>query len=160
MDSYLSGEQSGLNKKIVAVTLLVLMSFAVALTPSDYVFGQNQNLGVSILQVSPAGSNISNGTSTLTGTVGYALNLQGTIYTSNGAYQVIFANQVVASGTSNGYYVNANFSVPEVPSGTYALRLRDGTVNVNSTEDNFQVTTALLHKRGTFTSTGRKQCSV
>ena len=117
------------------------MSFAVALTPSDHVFGQNTNLGVSILQVSPAGSNISNGTSTLTGPVGYALNLQGTIYTSNGAYQVIFANQVVASGTSNGYYVNANFSVPEVPSGTYALRLRDGAVNVNSTEDDFQVTT-------------------
>jgi hypothetical protein len=130
-----------LNKKIVAVTLLVLMSFAVALAPSDHVFGQNQNLGVSILQVSPAGSNITNGTSTLTGTVGYALNLQGTIYTSNGTYQVIFANQVVASGTSYGYYVNANFSVPEVPSGTYALRLRDGTVNVNSTEDDFQVTT-------------------
>ena len=141
MDSYLSGEQSGLNKKIVAVPLLVLMSFAVALTPSDHVFGQNQNLGVTIYQVSPAGSNVSNGTSTLTGPVGYALNLQGTIYTSNGAYQVIFANQVVASGTSNGYYVNANFSVPEIPSGTYALRLRDVPVNVNSTEDDFQVTT-------------------
>ncbi len=116
------------------------MSFAVALTPSDHVFGQNTNLGVSILQVSPAGSYISNGTSTLTGPVGYALNLQGTIYTSNGAYQVIFANQVVASGTSEGYYVNANFSVPEVPSGTYALRLRDVPANVNSTEDDFQVT--------------------
>ena len=116
------------------------MSFVVALTPSDHVFGQNTNLGVSILQVSPAGSNISNGTSTLTGPVGYALNLQGTIYTSNGAYQVIFANQVVASGTSAGYYVNANFSVPEVPRGTYALRLRDVPANVNSTEDDFQVT--------------------
>jgi hypothetical protein len=141
VDSYLSGEQSGLNKKIVAVTLLVLMSFAVALTPSDHVFGQNQNLGVTIYQISPAGLNVSNGTSTLTGPVGYALNLQGTIYTSNGTYQVIFANQVVASGASEGYYVNANFSVPEVPSGTYALRLRDVPANVNSTEDDFQVTT-------------------
>jgi hypothetical protein len=141
VDSYLSGEQSGLNKKIVAVTLLVLMSFAVALAPSDHVFGQNTNLGVSILQVVPASQTSSNGTSTLTGPVGYALNLQGTIYTSNGAYQVIFANQVVASGTSNGYYVNVNFSVPQVPGGTYALRLRDIPANVNSTEDDFQVTT-------------------
>jgi len=116
------------------------MSFAVAFTPSDHVFGQNQNLGVTIYQVVPAGSYISNGTSILTGPVGYALNLQGTIYTSNGTYQVIFANQVVASGTSEGYYVNANFSVPEVPSGTYALRLRDVPTNVNSTEDDFQVT--------------------
>jgi hypothetical protein len=116
------------------------MSFAVAFTPSDHVFGQNQNLGVTIYQVVPAGSYITNGTSILTGPVGYALNLQGTIYTSNGTYQVIFANQVVASGTSEGYYVNANFSVPEVPSGTYALRLRDVPANVNSTEDDFQVT--------------------
>ena len=116
------------------------MSFAIAFTPSDHVFGQNTNLGVTIYQVVPAGSYISNGTSILTGPVGYALNLQGTIYTSNGAYQVIFANQVVASGTSEGYYVNANFSVPEVPSGTYALRLRDVPANVNSTEDDFQVT--------------------
>ena len=141
MESYLSGEQSGLNKKIVAVTLLVLMSFAVALTPSKLVFGQNQNLGVSILQVSPAGSNASNGTSTLTGTVGYALNLQGTIYSANNTFQIIFANQVVATGTSDGYYVNANFTVPEVTRGTYALRLRDVTANVNSTEADFQVTT-------------------
>jgi hypothetical protein len=116
------------------------MSFAIAFTPSDHVFGQNTNLGVTIYQVVPAGSYISNGTSILTGPVGYALNLQGTIYTSNGTYQVIFANQVVASGTSEGYYVNANFSVPEVPSGTYALRLRDVPTNVNSTEDDFQVT--------------------
>lgn len=116
------------------------MSFAIAFTPSTHVFGQNSNLGVTIYQVVPAGSYISNGTSTLTGPVGYALNLQGTIYTSNGTYQVIFANQVVASGTSEGYYVNANFSVPEVPSGTYALRLRDVPTNVNSTEDDFQVT--------------------
>jgi hypothetical protein len=118
------------------------MSFAVAFTPSDHVFGQNSNLGVTIYQVVPAGSYITNGTSILTGPVGYALNLQGTIYTSNGTYQVIFANQVVASGTSEGYYVNANFSVPEVPSGTYALRLRDVPTNVNSTEDDFQVTIA------------------
>jgi len=116
------------------------MSFAIAFTPSDHVFGQNTNLGVTIYQVVPAGSYISNGTSILTGPVGYALNLQGTIYTSNGTYQVIFANQVVASGTSEGYYVNANFSVPKVPSGTYALRLRDVPANVNSTEDDFQVT--------------------
>ena len=53
MDGYLSGEQSGLNKKIGAVTLLVLMSLAVALTPIAIVFGQNQSLGVEILQVAP-----------------------------------------------------------------------------------------------------------
>ena len=43
MDGYLSGEQSGLNKKIGAVTLLVLMSLAVALTPIAIVFGQSES---------------------------------------------------------------------------------------------------------------------
>ena len=57
MDDYQSGEQSGLNKKIGAFTILVLMSLAVALTPVALVFGQNQNLGVSILQVIPANFN-------------------------------------------------------------------------------------------------------
>jgi len=111
--------------------------------PSQIVFGQNVNLGVTIYLVSPAGQLSSNGTSTLTGPVGMALNLQGTIYTANSTYQIIFANQIVASGNTspNGYYVNANFTVPEVPGGTYALRLKDVTINTNSTEDDFQVTT-------------------
>ena len=111
------------------------------MTPPQLVYGQGQNLGVTILQVSPAGQISTNGSSVSSGPVGYALNLQGTIYTSNGSYQLIFNNQVIASGTSEGYYINKNFSVPEVPGGTYALRLRDLTVNVNSTENNFQVTT-------------------
>ncbi len=119
------------------------MSFAVAMMPSQMVVGQNVNLGVTIYQVSPAGQLSSNGTSTLTGPVGMALNLQGTIYTANSTYQIIFANQIVASGNTSpdGYYVNANFSVPEVPTGTYALRLKDVAINTNSTEDDFQVTT-------------------
>jgi hypothetical protein len=133
MDAYLSGEQSGLNKKIGAVTLLVLMSLAVALTPIIIVFGQNQNLGVEILQVTPAGSLIYSGESQLNGTAGQAFNVQGTIYTTDGSYQLIFGQSVVATGISKGYYVNANFSVPALPSGNYSLILRDLKINVNST---------------------------
>jgi hypothetical protein len=144
----LIGEQSGLNKKIVAVTLLVIMCIAVA-APIGLVLGQNQNLGVSILQVSPEGSSVSQGQSTTSGSVGDALNLQGTIYTSNGSYQVIFASQIVASGKSQGYYVNANFSIPEVVSGSYALRLRDFSANINSSENTFQVQTNYTISAGT-----------
>ena len=90
--------QSALNEKIVAVTLLVLMSIAVAAACLGLVFGQNQNLGVSILQVIPQGSQSIAGQTTNESSVGDALNLQGTIYTSNGQYQVIFASQIVASG--------------------------------------------------------------
>ncbi len=119
-----------------------MMSLAMMYMPSKLASGQYNQ--VSILQVQPAGQTLNNGSSTLTGPVGYALNLQGTIYTSNSSYDVIFANQVVASGTSEGYYVNANFSVPAVPTGTYALRLRDVVLNTNSTEDDFQVTTSYI----------------
>ena len=47
---------------------------------------------------------------------------------------------VVASGKSEGYYVDANFTVPELPSGPYALILRDVAININSTKQ-FTVTT-------------------
>jgi hypothetical protein len=131
-----------LNNKIVTVILIVVMSLAIMFAPSKLASGQYNQ--VQILQVTPAGQTVNNGSSTLTGPVGYALTLQGTIYTSNGTYDVIFANQVVVSGKSEGYYVNANFSVPSVTTGTYALRLRDNTINQNSTEDDFQVVTSYI----------------
>ncbi len=111
------------------------MSLAVALTPIAIVFG-NQSLGVQILQVKPVTSiNISNGQSQYNGTVGQAFNLQGTIYTANSTYQIIFGTDVVASGNTSpeGYYVNANFSVPALPGGSYPLTLRDVAINLNST---------------------------
>ena len=117
------------------------MSFAFAIIPPKLILGQNTSLGVTIYQVSPANAISLNGSSTLLGTVGQLFNLQGTIYISNGSYQIIFANQVVASGTSEGYFVDKNFSIPEVLAGTYALRLKDVGQNVNSTEDDFQVET-------------------
>lgn len=124
------GELSGLNKKIITVSILFLMAFAAVFTPLE-VLAQNTNLGVSILQVTP---------SSATGPVGTSVNIQGTIYISNGSYQIVLGKTVVTSGTSAGYYVNANFTVPELPSGAYALILRDVGINVNSTQQ-FTITT-------------------
>ena len=117
-------EMYGLDKIIATVGLIFLVTFTLLFTPLE-VFAQNTNLGVSILQLTP---------NTGTGPVGTSINLQGTIYTSNGTYQIVFNKQVVTSGTSEGYYVNANFTVPELPSGTYALILRDAAINVNATQ--------------------------
>ena len=47
------GEQSGLNKKIIAVTILFLMAFAAVITPLE-VYAQNTNLGVNIIQITPS----------------------------------------------------------------------------------------------------------
>jgi Carboxypeptidase regulatory-like domain len=119
-----------LDKKIIVVTIIFLMAFAAVFTPLE-VYAQNTNLGVSILQITPTEA---------TGPVGSSVNIQGTIYTSNGSYQMILDKTVVSSGTSDGYYVNGNFTVPELPSGVYALTLRDVDINVNSTQQ-FTVTT-------------------
>ncbi len=68
------------------------------------------------------------------------MNILGSIYTPNNTYQVILGKTVVTTGKSEGYYVNANFTVPEVPKGSYALILRDVTINVNYSSQ-FTVTT-------------------
>ena len=127
------GVQINLNKKTTTVFIILFMVFATIAIPLE-VYAQNTNLGVSIIQLSP---------NTGSGTVGSKVNLQGTIYQSNGTYQVILGKAVVDSGTALGYYVNSNFTVPELPSGTYSLILRDASINVN-TSQSFSVSTAYL----------------
>jgi hypothetical protein len=122
-----------LNRKITTVSILLLLAFAVVAMPLE-VFAQNTNLGVSIIQLSP---------NTGTGTVGSHVTLQGTIYQANGTYQVILGKVVVDSGKAQGYYVNSNFTIPELPSGSYSLILRDFSVNVNASQS-FSVSTAYL----------------
>jgi hypothetical protein len=67
------------------------------------------------------------------GVVGQAVNVQGTIQTSNGAYEIWFGNKLVASSTSEGYYVNVNFTIPQLSGGAYTIILRDKGRNVNAT---------------------------
>jgi hypothetical protein len=132
---YLSGELSGLNKKIVAITLLVFMSLAVALTPFLNVHGQN-SLGVEIIRVTPASeaNAVTSVPSVDNGTAGELYNVQGTIYTGYGTYNIIMGNTIVASGTANDYYVNVNFTVPQLPGGDYAFVIEDiKQQNLNST---------------------------
>jgi hypothetical protein len=106
------------------------MAFAVVFVPLE-VLAQNTNLGVSILQITP---------SSATGPVGSSVNVIGTIYVSNGSYQILMGKTVVSSGKADGYYVDANFTVPELPVGPYALTLTDLGINVNSIKQ-FTVTT-------------------
>jgi len=106
------------------------MAFAVVFAPLE-VLAQNTSLGVSILQITP---------SSATGPVGSSVNVIGTIYVSNGSYQIVMGKTVVSSGKADGYYVDANFTVPELPVGPYALTLTDLGINVNSNKQ-FTITT-------------------
>ena len=119
-----------MNKKIITGTILFIMAFAAVVTPIE-VYAQNTNLGVNLLQITP---------SEATGPVGSSVNVIGTLYTSNGSYQLFVGRTLVASGKSQGYYVETNFIVPQLLSGPYALILRDVAININSTKQ-FTVTT-------------------
>jgi hypothetical protein len=118
-----------LNKKIIAFTILFVISFAAVALPIE-VYGQT-NLGVNLLQITPT---------TASGAVGSSINIIGTLYTANGSYELYVGKALVASGKSQGYYVETNFTVPQLLSGAYALILRDVAINVNSTKQ-FTVTT-------------------
>lgn len=67
------------------------------------------------------------------------MTVQGNIPSVNSPYQLFFGRNVVASGTSDGNFVNANFTLPEVAAGAYALKLRDVAQNINSTGNQFAV---------------------
>jgi hypothetical protein len=101
-----------LNKKAITVMLLFAIGATFLFTPFS-VFGQ---LGVYIYQVTPT---------SLSGPVGQYVNVQGTINTRNGKYEVYFGDTLVTSNTADGFYVNANFSVPENLAGTYTIQLLD-----------------------------------
>ena len=114
-------EKSCLKKRAVSVTLLILMGIAFLYMPFSLVLGQ---LGVNIYLLTPPEQ----------GTLGQAINLQGTIDTTNGAYQIWLGGKLVVSNSSEGYYVNARFQVPVLPAGNYTLTLRDVSKNVNATK--------------------------
>jgi len=108
-----------LKKKTVTVILLIFMSVSFLLMPHSIVMGQ---LGVNIYFAS------------VQGVAGQEVNLQGTIDTTNGAYQIWIGDKLVASNNSDGYYVAARFRVPALPAENYTLTLRDVSKNVNATQ--------------------------
>ncbi len=125
-------EQFGLKKKTVAVALLILMSIGFLFMPLSPVLGQ---AGVNIYLVSPEEQ----------GVVAQNVKLQGTINTNNGEYRIWFGNKLVVSNNSEGYYVNANFAIPELPGGDYSIILQDVIQNVNATQS-FSITPAYYIK--------------
>lgn len=99
------------------------MTFAILTIPLDTL--AQSTFGVSIIQITP---------SEAAGSRGETVRLQGTIYTSNGSYQVFVGKTLVSSGKADGYYVETNFTVPELSAASYALILRDVAININASE--------------------------
>lgn len=97
----------------------MLLSISSVLASLPSVQGQ---LGVNIYQVQPT-----------EGIVGELINVQGTIDTTDGEYRLYLGGILVATNTSEGFYVNANFTVPELPRGDYTVTLRDVARRLNAT---------------------------
>ncbi|HLC01278.1 MAG TPA: hypothetical protein VJL33_08190 [Candidatus Bathyarchaeia archaeon] len=108
-----------MTNKAFAATLLVLLGVSFLFMSFPPAFGQ---LGINIYTVTPTQA-----------IAGEEINVQGTIDTSNGEYRLYLGNALVASNTSEGFYVNANFTVPELPGGDYTLILRDVARRINAT---------------------------
>ena len=136
-----------MKSKIVTVALIVLAFLGVAIAPFAMVLAQNSSLGVSIIAVVPASE--ANSTAQLqsvyNGSAGQAYNVKGTIYTAYGTYNIIIGNTIVASGTAEDLYVDANFTVPQLPGASYPLMIEDikqyDLNSTGSTPEDFLITT-------------------
>ncbi len=108
-----------MKKEVIVLTIMLLLGISL-LYPLSLVSGQ---LGINIYLVTPTG-----------GVAGQGVNVQGTIDTTNGTYELYMGARLLVTDKSEGYYVNANFSVPELPAGDYTLILRDVAKKQNATK--------------------------
>ena len=109
-----------MKNRVAIIISLMLVGFSFLLIPLSSVLGQ---VGVNIYLLNPQQGGI----------VGQEVSLQGTIDTQNGAYEVWFSDNLLVSKKSEGYNVNTNFTIPQVPEGSYTITLRDVDKKVNAT---------------------------
>ncbi|MCX8150430.1 MAG: carboxypeptidase-like regulatory domain-containing protein [Candidatus Bathyarchaeota archaeon] len=112
--------------KAITITFIAVICVAMLVMPFSTVSGQ---IGLYIYQITKAG-----GTTAITSVnVGDAVNLVGTLYSANSSYKVYFGDILVDSNQSSGYYVSSNFTIPDVPAGSYTVTLQDVAVAYNTT---------------------------
>jgi hypothetical protein len=111
-----------LKKKAVTVPLLIALSITLVFAPLYIVSGQ---IGVSIINIVPPSQ---------AGKAGDPVRILGSISTVNSTYKIWFGNNLIVTNTSQGYYVDSSFAVPELPEGNYTITLNDVAKNVNDTK--------------------------
>ena len=115
-----------MNHRAVGAILLILFGASFLFMAPTPVQGQH---GSNIFQVEPAEA-----------VAGQEVNIQGTINTSNGLYRLFLGNTIMATGNADGFYVNATFTVPELPGGDYTVILRDVQATLDASS-NFHIKT-------------------
>jgi hypothetical protein len=118
-----------LKQKAIPIILLAIMSIAVLAGASSFQVSGQSLYGLTIFYVTAQG-----GYESLENvTVGQQVALIGSMVTSNGTYNIYYADQLVDSGQASGYYVSANFTVPPIVAGQYNFVLNDVAANRNTT---------------------------
>jgi hypothetical protein len=105
------------------------MSTSLLFTLSLPVSPANGQLGLYIYEITARDSF----TQIQNATVGMPVTLVATIATENGTYKVYFNDKLVDTGLGQQHYVSSNFTIPEIPSGTYNFTLTDVAINQNTT---------------------------
>lgn len=127
MEGYRVRENVWLRKKALILVISVLLSSVLLCIAFVSVLAQQG--ATNIQTVSPA-----------SGLVGSQVNVKGTIGTPTGSYLINFGDQLVISNTSVEYTVDKNFTVPNLPAGTYNITLQDATSNQTAAKS-FTITT-------------------
>lgn len=117
-----------MNRKAVALTLLIVMSTALLMVPSTQTYGQSP-FGFQIYQIVPYGGT----TSISSGTVDQLITVQAGLDFNNGPYKMVFNGIVVDENNATGYFVSSNFTIPHLPGGNYTIILMDMTLFQNAT---------------------------
>ncbi len=123
-----------MNRNAVVVMLLGLMVIVITVMPVAMVVGQSPT-GFNILQITKFGEF----QSISSGTVGEAITVTSTLNTYSGPYRLWFNDIPIDNGTSQGYLITSNITIPEVPKGNYNFTLLDETLNANVTYS-FEIT--------------------
>jgi hypothetical protein len=113
--------KSILKKKPVALLLLIALTITLVFVPCHTASAQSS---VSITNVVPTSQSEEAGEPVI---------IIGSISTGNGTYRIWFGPNLVVTNSSVGYYVDADFAVPELPAGNYTVTLNDVSANVNDT---------------------------
>jgi uncharacterized membrane protein (DUF106 family) len=93
---------------MLILAVLVLVSAAFLCLPISMVFGQSA--GVTINVVNPKHG----AAGEISGAVGSQVTVQGTVNTTDGAYQLFFGEISISNGTATGNSVSTSFTVPKV----------------------------------------------
>jgi len=124
-------ETASLKQKAITITVATVICLALIVLPLSPVSLGQGPLGFGIIQITEQGGF----TAITSGNVDDPITVAAVMNTANGSYRVWFNETLVDTGTSVGYFINSNFSVPALPTGNYNITLMDVTLNINTTAE-------------------------